>query len=560
MKFKHLLLISLSVVTVSISAQTKKTTSAQSSAAANTLARPKLVVGFVVDQMRWDYLYRYYDRYQSGGFKRLLNDGFTCENTNIDYIPTVTAAGHTCVYTGSVPAIHGIAGNDFIIQVTGKSMYCTDDSTVRAVGSTSKAGQMSPRNLLVTTVTDELRLATNFRSKVIGIALKDRGGILPAGHTANAAYWFDDANGAWISSTYYMTDLPAWVKKFNDQKLPEKYLKQDWNTLYPVNTYVQSAPDNSARYEGKFPGTEAPTFPIKTSELYKGRMGMIRSTPYGNTLTLDLARAAVEGENLGKNTVTDFLAVSLSSTDYVGHQFGPNSVEAEDTYLRLDKDLAAFLSYLDATVGKGNYSVFLTADHGAAHNTNFLKDHNVPAGTWSDSETQTNLNKLLEDKYKVKNLAISMDNYQVNLNNAAIKKEGLNEEAIKLDAIQYLQTQPAIAFAVDMQKAQTANLPEELRSRIINGYNVEHSGVIQIILKPGWFSGHGATGTTHGTWNPYDTHIPLVFMGWGIKHGSLTRQTHMTDIAPTVASLLHIQAPNGNIGKTISEALVQEKH
>lgn len=559
MKFKYLLLISLSFATISVSAQKRKSVSGQTSSAATSLSRPKLVVGLVVDQMRWDYLYRYYDRYQTGGFKRLLNEGFTCENTNIDYIPTVTAAGHTCIYTGSVPAIHGIAGNDFIIQATGKSMYCTDDSTVSAVGSTSKAGQMSPRNLLVTTVTDELRLATNFKSKVIGIALKDRGGILPAGHSANAAYWFDDASGNWISSTYYMSDLPAWAKKFNDQKIPEKYLKQDWNPLYPINTYLQSAPDNSAKYEGKFAGTTTPTLPVKTSELYNGRMGMIRSTPFGNTMTLDLAKAAIEGEQLGKNTVTDFLAVSLSSTDYVGHQFGPNSVEAEDTYLRLDKDLASFFSYLDATVGKGNYSVFLSADHGAAHNTNFLKDHNIPAGLWDDATTAKEMNAMLEDKYKVKNLVISMDNYQVNFSNAAIKKEGLNEDAIKLDCIQYLQKQPAIAFAVDMQKAQTANLPEELRSRIINGYNVEHSGVIQIILKPGWFSGHGTTGTTHGTWNPYDTHIPLVFMGWGIKHGSLTRQTHMTDIAPTVASLLHIQAPNGNIGKTISEVLVQEK-
>jgi predicted AlkP superfamily pyrophosphatase or phosphodiesterase len=560
MKFKYLLLISLSAATFSALAQKKKATLNQTAPATATLPRPKLVVGLVVDQMRWDYLYRYYDRYQTGGFKRLLNEGFTCENTNIDYIPTVTAAGHTCVYTGSVPAIHGIAGNDFIIQATGKPMYCTDDSTVRAVGSNSKAGQMSPRNLLVTTVTDELRLATNFRSKVIGIALKDRGGILPAGHTANAAYWFDDASGNWITSTYYMTDLPTWVKKFNDQKEPEKFLKQDWNPLYPINTYLQSSPDNSSKYEGKFPGTAAPTLPVKTSELYNGKMGMIRSTPFGNTMTLDLARAAVEGEQLGKNTVTDFLAVSLSSTDYVGHQFGPNSVEAEDTYLRLDKDLASFFSYLDATVGKGNYSVFITADHGAAHNATFLADHNIPAGTWNDAATKTDMNKLLEDKYKVKNLVISMDNYQVNFDNAAIKKEGLNEDALKLDCIQYLQKQPAIAFAVDMQKAQTANLPEELRSRIINGYNVEHSGVIQIILKPGFYSGHGATGTTHGTWNPYDTHIPLVFMGWGIKHGSLTRQTHMTDIAPTISSLLHIQAPNGNIGKTISEALIQEKY
>jgi predicted AlkP superfamily pyrophosphatase or phosphodiesterase len=553
MKFKHLLLISLSIVTVSASAQKRK--SVIPAPSATSVPRPKLVVGLVVDQMRWDYLYRYYDRYQAGGFKRMLNEGYTCENTNIDYIPTVTAAGHTCIYTGSVPAIHGIAGNDFIVQATGKSMYCTDDSTVTAVGSTSKAGQMSPRNLLVSTVTDELRLATNFRSKVIGIALKDRGGILPAGHTANAAYWFDDTSGNWISSTYYMTDLPAWVKKFNDQKIPEKYLKQDWNTLYPITTYLQSAPDNSSKYEGKFAGMDAPTMPVKTSELYKGRLGMIRSTPYGNSMTLDLAKAAVESEQLGKNTVTDFLAVSLSSTDYVGHQFGPNSVEVEDTYLRLDRDLASFFTYLDTTVGKGNYTVFLTADHGAAHNPNFLADHKIPAGTWDDGLAQKEMNALLNDKYKVDKLVISMDNYQVNFNNAAIKKAGLNEDAIKFDCIQYLQKQPDVQFAVDMQRVNAATVPEDLRTRIINGYNAEHSGAIQVVLKPGYFSGHGTTGTTHGTWAPYDTHIPLVFMGWGINHGSLTRQTHMTDIAPTVASLLHIQAPDGNIGKTISEVI-----
>ncbi|MDB5143586.1 MAG: alkaline phosphatase family protein [Mucilaginibacter sp.] len=556
MKFKHLLLVSLSFVTVSVSAQKKKTTVP----APAGISRPKLVVGLVVDQMRWDYLYRYYDRYQAGGFKRMLNEGFTCENTNIDYIPTVTAAGHTCIYTGSVPAITGIAGNDFIIQATGKSMYCTDDSTVTAVGSTSKAGQMSPRNMQVTTVTDELRLATNFRSKVIGIALKDRGGILPAGHTANAAYWFDDASGNWITSTYYMPQLPTWVNKFNNQKLPEKYLKQDWNTLYPINTYLQSSPDNSGKYEGKFAGTDAPTMPVKTSQLYNGRVGMIRSTPYGNTLTLDLAKAAIENEHMGQGAFTDFLAVSLSSTDYVGHQFGPNSVEAEDTYLRLDRDLAAFFTYLDTTLGKGNYSVFLSADHGAAHNPTFLTDHNVPAGVWNDGVAEKEMNKLLEDKYKVKNLVISLDNYQVNFDNAAIKNNNLSEDALKADCIQYLQKSPEVAFAVDMQRVQAANIPEDLRTRIINGYSASHSGVIQIVMKPGYFSGHGTTGTTHGTWSPYDTHIPLVFMGWGIKHGSLTRQTHMTDIAPTVASLLHIQAPDGNIGKTISEILLQEKY
>ncbi len=563
MKIKHLLLVTFAFAALSASAQTKKkkpVASVPAPAASSTeLPRPKLVVGIVVDQMRWDYLYRYYNRYQSNGFKRLLNEGFSCENTQVDYIPTFTAPGHTCIYTGSVPALHGIAGNDFTVQATGRTMYCTEDTTVQTVGSTSKAGQMSPRNLLTTTVTDELRLATNFRSKVIGIALKDRGGILPAGHTANAAYWFDDKSGNWITSTYYMTELPQWVKDFNDEKIAETYLKQDWTPLYPLDTYLQSTADNS-KYEGKFKGTDAPTLPVKTSALYKGNLGLIRSTPFGNTMTLDLAVAAINGEELGQHQVTDFLAVSLSSTDYIGHQFGINAVEIEDTYLRLDRDIASFLTYLDAKVGKGNYTVFLTADHGAAHNTAFLNDHGIPANVWDDGATLKDMNTYLKDKYKQDRIILNLGNYQVNLNNALIKEANLNEQAIKDDCIAYLQKLPYVAFAVDMEKAQTANIPEQLRTRIINGYNTKNSGVIQIILDPAWFTGHqgndgGPTGTTHGTWNPYDNHIPLVFMGWGIQHGSLVRETHMTDIAATIAALLHIQAPNGCIGQPIGEVL-----
>ena len=565
MKIRHLLIVVFAFASVSVSAQTKKKKTIPTAAAASTTAtkpsielpRPKLVVGIVVDQMRWDYLYRYYARYQDNGFKRLLNDGFSCENTQVDYIPTVTAAGHTCIYTGSVPALTGIAGNDWIVQATGKGMYCTEDTTVQTVGSTSAAGKMSPRNLLTTTVTDELRLATNFRSKVIGIALKDRGGILPGGHTANAAYWFDDKTGNWITSTYYMTDLPQWVKDFNDQKLAEMYLKLD--TLYPIETYVQSTADNT-KYEGKFKGTDAPTLPVKTSGLYKGNLGLIRSTPYGNTITLDLAIAAINAEKLGQNQATDFLAISLSSPDYIGHQFGINAVEIEDTYLRLDREIANFLVYLDAKVGKGNYTVFLTADHGAAHNTAFLNDNNIPAGVWDDGSVLKELNKTLSEKYKSDRLVLSLNDYQVNLNYGDINGQQLNEDDIKKDCIAFLLKQPAVAFAVDMKKAESSAIPEELRERIVNGYNMAHSGEIQIILQPAWFTGHGSgdggpTGTTHGSWNPYDNHIPLVFMGWGIKQGSTVRETHMTDIPPTVAALLHIQAPNGSIGQPIPEVI-----
>lgn len=521
------------------------------------LQRPKLVVGIMVDQMRWDYLYRYYNRYQANGFKRMMNEGFTCDNTYIDYVPTVTAVGHTTTYTGSVPSIHGITGNDFIIGATGKVMYCTSDSTVQTVGSTSTSGRMSPRNMLTSTITDELRLATNFRSKVIGIALKDRGSILPAGHTGNAAYWFDGPTGNWITSTYYMNDLPAWVKKFNDQKLPEKYLKQDWNTLYDIKTYVQSTADDS-KYEGKFGQNPASTFPVKTSELFSNRnYDLLRSTPYGNTFTLDMAKAAIENEQLGKSGETDFLAVSFSSPDYIGHKFGVNAIEVEDTYLRLDRDIADLLNYLDTKVGKGTYSVFLTSDHGAAHNPNFLIDNKIPAGYFGSGQVQRDLNAALEKIFNVQNIVTSFSNFQVHLNNRLIAQDKLNEEAIRKEIVEFLKDIPRISFVVDNDKIGEAGIPDLLAKRIKNSYNAKRSGVITIVLEPGWYPGSGpaATGTTHGTGHPYDAHIPMLWMGWGIKQGSSNRAINMSDIAPTLAALLHIQEPNGCIGSPIEELI-----
>ena len=518
------------------------------------LPRPKLVVGIVVDQMRWDYLYRYYDRYKPGGFKRILNEGFSCENTEIDYLPTVTAIGHSTIYTGSVPAIHGIAGNDFIIEATGKRMYCTEDSSVGTVGSTSAAGKMSPRNLLTTTIGDELRLATNFKSKVISIAMKDRGSILSGGHLANAAYWFD-ANGSWITSTYYMNELPAWVTAFNNKKLPEQYLKKDWNTLYPVETYLQSLPDNNP-YEGKFPGQSTPVFPVKTSEMMSQNVDIIRSTPYGNILTADMAKAAITAEQLGKRNTTDFLAVSFSTPDYVGHKYGPHAVEVEDIYLRLDIELAGFLSFLDQNIGKGNYTLFLSADHGAAHNPHFLIDNKIPSGYWQAGAVQRQLNEELEKKFRAKSLVTSFINGQVHLNNKVIDSSKLNEEEIRKDIVRFLRLQPHVTFVADVHNIEEAALPEDLKTRVIKGYNHKRSGPITFMLEPGWYGGAvNATGTTHGTWNNYDSHIPLLWMGWGIKHGATNRKINMTDISATLASLLHIQMPGGCVGEPIEEVL-----
>ncbi len=522
----------------------------------NAPTRPKLVVGIVVDQMRWDYLYRYYDLYGDGGFKRLLNDGFSCENTMVNYIPTITAVGHSSIYTGSVPSIHGIAGNNFMVERTGLRLYCTEDSLVIGVGSDSDAGKMSPRNLLVSTVTDELRLATNFHSKTIGVALKDRGAILPAGHAANAAYWFDDQTGRFISSTYYMNELPEWVNAFNKQDRAAQLLNQDWHPLLPLEAYVQSTADDT-RYEDSFTKDAAPTLPVKTSEIYKKRgYGIIRTTPQGNTLTLEMAKAALENEALGKGAYTDFLAVSLSSTDYVGHQFGVNAIETEDTYLRLDRDLATFLTALDEQVGEGNYFLFLTADHAAAHNIRFLQDSRIPADPWTHDLTRARLDSLIQEKFGVKKVVRGTTNYQIHLNRQKIESAGVDYDQLKATAIQFLKEEPGIAYAIDMEKAATAPVPAPIRERIVNGYNRERSGDIQVIMQPGWYSQSSrseVTGTSHGTWHPYDSHIPLLFYGWGIEPGKTNREVYITDIAPTVAALLRIQMPNGCIGKPIPE-------
>lgn len=527
---------------------------------AQQVERPKLVVGLMVDQMRWDYLYKFSDRYQENGFRRILNEGFSCENTLINYIPTYTAIGHSSVYTGSVPSIHGIAGNDWIEQATGQGMYCTQDGDVQSVGTNGNDGTQSPKNLKASTITDELRLATNFRSKVIGVAMKDRGSILPAGHFANAAYWLEGKTGNWISSTYYMDQLPKWVDKYNQQELAAKYVSENWNTLYPIDTYVNSIEDDNI-YEGKFPGEESPTFPHNTAAVGKDHgMEIIKSMPQGNTLTLDFAKTAIAQEQLGKNPdgQTDFLCVSLSSTDYVGHQFSISSKELEDTYLRLDQDIADFLNYLDETVGKGNYTFFLTADHAVSYNPLYYTDQKGNGGYLFTSQIRRNLNATLEEAFGQKNLVISLSNYQVHFNNQLIDSLNLDLDAIKKKSIELLKKEEGIAYVVDMDGEQNMFIPEPIREKIINGYNRKRSGAIQIVVEPQWYSGSPrSVGTTHGVWSPYDSHIPLLFMGWGVQHGSTNKPVRIIDIAPTLAALLHVMEPNGAIGVPIVEVLGQ---
>ncbi len=519
----------------------------------DAVKRPKLVVGIVVDQMRWDFLYRYSNRYTANGFKRLLGEGFSCENAMIPYTPTVTAAGHTSIYTGSVPAINGIVGNDWWDKNTKSKMYCSQDISVSTVGSNSTNGKQSPHNMLVTTIGDELRLATNFRSKVIGIALKDRGSILPAGHSANAAYWYDTQSGNWITSTYYTSSLPKWVSDFNEKKVVDGYYENGWNTLFPIESYSQSTADEKD-YESKPFGATQTKFPYSLKQFQGKNYQSIAATPFGNTMTLEMAKAALENEKLGLGQETDMLCVSLSSTDYVGHSFGPNSIETEDTYLRLDKDIASFLTYLDTKIGKGQYTLFLSADHGVAHVPGFMKENKLPGGLFNESELTKELNAKLKEKFGLENIVSGIMNYQIQLNHLLIDSANVDEKSVCGFIEKAVQLNDAIARVFTLKDLSFIPLNAQLKDKLTNGYFPNRSGDIQLVLKSGYID-FGKTGTSHGVWSPYDSHIPSLFFGWGIKQGHTNRETYMTDIAPTITALLHVQMPSGCVGKVVEEAL-----
>lgn len=519
----------------------------------NSSGKPKLVVGIVVDQMRWDFLYRFQKYYGNGGFNRLMNEGYNLNNVMIDYVPTVTALGHTAIYTGSVPSIHGIAGNDWTNRETGENVYCTTDKSVKGISSSSeKIGAHSPRNLWSTTITDQLAIASNFQSKIVGISLKDRASILPAGHNPTGAFWFDEGTGHFVTSSYYMNDLPQWLKNFNAQNWGEKLVSKGWNTLMPKENYKESSEDN-AEWEYLLGSAKTPTFPYQNfASDYASKKGIIRTTPFGNTLTLKAAEAAVEGYQMGQSSNTDFLAINIASTDYIGHSFGPNSVEIQDTYIRLDKDFEEFFKMLDAKVGKGEYLVFLSADHGGAHAEGFMRANKMVTGFFDDG-LQKNLEEDLKIKYADNKLIWGIDNYQIYLNQKLIAEKNLDEEAIKQQIISKLNKDPRVLYAVDLKKVASSPIPEPIKSRIINGYNWQRSGDIQIVSHDGMLPTYAKKGTTHSVWNSYDSHIPLIFMGKGARKGASAKPYHMTDIAPTLAQILKIENPSGNIGQPIVE-------
>ena len=514
--------------------------------------RPKLVVGIVVDQMRQEYLHRFYPHFVEGGFKRFLEEGFEAKNGHYDYIPTYTGPGHASVYTGTSPMVHGVIGNSFYSKVLDRFVYCAEDTTVTNVGGTARNGQISPRNLLSSTLPDELKLFSNHRAKVVGISIKDRGAALPAGVLADGAYWYDSETGEMMSSTWYFDKMPDWVVDFNNRKLVDGYLSQTWNTLLPIESYVESAADDRP-YERKIGGGETPTFPYDLSKMKEaGGYGIFPNTPFGNSLVIEMAKSAIEAENLGNGEFTDLLAISFSSTDYIGHAFGAYSKEVQDTYVRLDRELAEFFAYLDQKVGAGNYLVFLTADHGVANVPQHMVDLKMPGGYYNTRGIRSILNDAMNAKYGNEKWLLNVSNEQVFLNTNLMNEKGLNASEIESFVAARLMELPAVTGAftkTDLSKSLQYAGQAEL---IWKGFNQRRSGDVAFVFEPNYIEGgYGSVGTTHGAgWN-YDTHVPILFYGWGIEQGSTVDRLSITDIAPTISTLLNIPLPSGATGQPI---------
>lgn len=511
--------------------------------------QPRLVIGIVIDQMRYDYLYRFYDQYSENGFKRLMKEGMNFTYAQYNYIPTYTGPGHSSIYTGATPYYHGIIANDWYDKKLKKSVYCVRDPDVKAVGTGKTGNQMSPKNLLVTTMTDQLRMSDNGLSKVFSISLKDRAAILPGGHMANAAYWYDGKSGKFITSTYYMNELPSWVDHFNGRKLPSALMNSGWK-LEGDKDYQVSFPDNGPGEEDVFKEGKT-TFPHLFSNLSdSAKLDFIRSTPYGNELLTDFFTELLKSEKPGQGNQCDFVAVSFSSPDYVGHAYGPNSTEIMDLYLKLDKQVARLLDTLDQCIGKGNYLLFLTADHAVKLNNAYLEANKIPSGIIPPKSISDLLTEYCRNQFGTDRIIEMVADNQVYLNHSLLDSLKLNTNDVDHKLISFMRAGfPFMGLIMTKEELLVKSPERSMNSFILNGFNIQRSGDVVFELTPNQIiSSDGKSGTTHGSSYDYDTHVPLIFYGWHIKPGESNKEVFVEDIAPTITNLIHIQEPDATLG------------
>ncbi len=513
--------------------------------------KPVLIVGIVIEDMRYDYLYRYWDNFGDGGFKKLVDEGTLCQNAGYNYMLTQTAPGIATIAAGCEPVVHGIVSDRWYQRVQNLNYFSVFDGTYKTVGIDRDVYPYAPTNLLTTTFSDELKLFNNSKSKVIGISFKPQSAILAAGHMGNSAYWFDDVSGNWVTSNYYCDSLPAWVKTFNEKKFPDIYREREWVPMLALENYRVGARLGNSKTvgfssENKF--AKRLSSLVKKNEAY----AMLKATPYGNTLTKDFAISAILDEDLGKDEYTDYISIDFSATSAVSQLCGPNSIELEDLYIRLDRDLEHFLQFIDDEFGKRNVLVYLTSDHGTSYNPEELKEQNIPAGEFNSDRAVMLLGTYMNAIYDKGKWISGYHNKQIYLNRTLIEDSNLKLSEVQDVVAQFMIQFTGVANAITATTLDQSHFNEGVFAYMQNSYNQKRSGDVIINLEPGWIE-KGDYLSSANSANKYDTHVPLIWYGWKIKRAKISRTILIEDIAPTISNLLNIPFPNGSTGNVITE-------
>lgn len=514
-----------------------------------TEQKPKLVVGIVVDQMRYDFLHRFMPFYGKGGFKRLIEEGSNFTYAHLNYEATKTAPGHASIYTGTTPFYNGIISNDWYDKKSKKSVNAVVDPNYKSIGSNGVDDPASPNKLFSTTITDQLKLSNNNNSKVISISFKNRGAVLPGGHFPNGAFWYGTKTGNFVTSSYYMNELPKWVEDFNKRKLSDKYLENGWHLSQPVKNYSISAPDESENEADVFKEGKT-SFPHLFNNVKpEDRYSVLANTPHANDLVALLVKEALIHEKLGKGNYTDFLAISFSATDYIGHSYGTNSFEIQDAYIKIDSLIADLLVTFDKNFGKGNYLLFLTSDHGALDTPGYLNKNNLPTGGLGTNDFSKSVQSFLSATFGNDKLIENISNKQIYFNREEIEKAGLDINLLQKKTRDYIRDNfPVILTIYTRDNFEGANATREPLNPTLNSFNPNVSGDILYSLKPGYLTNMLMQGTNHGSEYAYDTHVPIIFYGWRIPKQTINTPVYIVDIAATVADLLNIAAPSACIG------------
>lgn len=521
--------------------------------------KPKLVVGIVVEQLRFDQLEKFRDRFGENGIRKLLNEGTYFKNALYDYMLTQSAPGHATISTGTEPSFHGITSDSWYIPLKNEMIYCTQDTRVNPVGGSYEAGLHSPVNLIASTFSDELTMATKGKAKVFSIGLKESSAILSAGHSATGVYWYDNITGTWMSSTWYIDSLAAWVNDFNALRLADSYLNNPWILLQEKKDYTDCLPDTN-NFESGFGGINYFPYDLKKMSSkgvinVKRDYSLLRETPFGNSLTKDFAIRLIKEEKLGKDDITDFLAINFSSTDNIGHRFGPSSVEAGDAILRLDKDLEQILTYLNDSIGKKNVLVYFTAAHGISEIPAVLEKSRIPTGYFKQTEALQLLKSYLNAVYGQGDWVKGYFEKQIFLNRILIEDAKIPLEDIQKKVSRFLVQFSGVASAYPYTAFEANDFGNGHLKRIINGFTPQRSGDIIITLNPGWVEKSENYVTNHNSPYEYDSHVPLIWYGWTVNRASVTRKVSLTDISATLSSLCKVPYPNACTGEPLLELM-----